>query len=79
LEVKFDQIKKIALNTERNILYAVELFDVYQGEKLPDGKKSYGVSFHFQDARKTLTDKHIDKIMEKLSIQFEKQLGAILR
>ena len=79
MDVQFDQIKKIALDTEENILHSVALFDVYQGEKLPKGKKSYGVSFHFQDSRRTLTDKHIDKIMEKLSVRFEKELGAKLR
>ncbi len=77
--VKFDSIKEIAYKTEKSVLYTVELFDVYQGKNLPEGKKSYGVSFYFQDPRKTLTDKYVDKIMGKLQKQFESKLGAQLR
>lgn len=77
--ISFEVLKKIALNTEKNILNSVELFDVYEGDKLPKGKKSYGVSFYFQDSKKTLTDKYVDKIMGKLQNQFEKELGAQLR
>ena len=77
--VSFDALKKTALNTEKNILKAVKLFDVYEGNKLPKGKKSYGVSFYFQDTKKTLTDKYVDIIMEKLQNQFEKEFGAQLR
>ena len=77
--VSFDALKKIALDTEKNILNAVQLFDVYQGNNLPEGKKSYGVSFYFQDPKKTLTDKYVDKIMQKLQKQFESQVGAELR
>ena len=77
--VSFDALKKTALNTEKNILKAVRLFDVYQGNKLPKGKKSYGVSFYFQDPKKTLTDNYVDIIMEKLQNQFEKEFGAQLR
>ena len=78
-EITFDALKHIALKTEKNILNSIQLFDVYEGDKLPKGKKSYGVSFYFQDPRKTLTDKHVDKIMGKLQNQFETQLGAQLR
>ena len=77
--VSFDALKKIALDTEKNILNAVQLFDVYKGNNLPEGKKSYGVSFYFQDPKKTLTDKYVDKIMQKLQKQFESQVGAELR
>ncbi len=77
--ISFEALKKIALNTEKNILNSVELFDVYEGDKLPKGKKSYGLSFYFQDSKKTLTDKYVDKIMGKLQNQFEKELGAQLR
>ena len=77
--VSFDALKKIALNTEKNILKAVKLFDVYDGNELPKGKKSYGVSFYFQDPKKTLTDKYVDIIMVKLQNQFEKEFGAQLR
>jgi len=61
------------------LLKDINLFDVYQGKKLPEGKKSYAVSFTLQDERKTLTDKQIDKIMNKLRANFEEQLGAELR
>ncbi len=77
--VSFDALKKVALNTEKNILKAVKLFDVYEGNELPKGKKSYGVSFYFQDPKKTLTDKYVDIIMVKLQNQFEKEFGAQLR
>ena len=77
--VSFDALKKTALNTEKNILKAVKLFDVYEGNKLPKGKKSYGISFYFQDPKKTLTDKYVDTIMVKLQNQFEKEFGAQLR
>lgn len=77
--VTFEAIYKIAVQTEKKILKSVNLFDVYQGENLPNGKKSYAVSFVFQDENKTLTDKQIDKIMNKLKANFENQLGAELR
>ncbi len=77
--VSFDAIKNISKKTERNLLKNVDLFDVYQGKNLPKGKKSYAVSFIFQDERKTLTDKQVDKVMKKLQTNFEKELGAELR
>jgi phenylalanyl-tRNA synthetase beta chain len=78
-EVSFEALKTIALNTERKILTSVQLFDVYEGKNLPKGKKSYGISFTFQDKNKTLTDKQVDKIMEKLQQNFSKELKAELR
>ena len=78
-KITFDALKNIALKTEKNILNSIQLFDVYEGDELPKGKKSYGLSFYFQDPRKTLTDKYVDKIMGKLQNQFETQLGAQLR
>ena len=57
----------------------MELFDVYEGKKLPEGKKSYAVSFTLQDENNTLTDKQIDKIMKKLQNRFESDFGAKLR
>ncbi|WP_047545686.1 phenylalanine--tRNA ligase subunit beta [Psychroserpens sp. Hel_I_66] len=78
-DVKFEDIDKIAMQTEKQLLKDVDLFDVYQGKNLPKGKKSYAVSFTIQDEHKTLTDKQIDKIMNKLQANFEKQLGAELR
>jgi phenylalanyl-tRNA synthetase beta chain len=77
--VSFNDIKAIAKQTENQLLKDINLFDVYQGKNLPMGKKSYAVSFTLQDERKTLTDKQIDKIMNKLQANFEKQLGAELR
>jgi len=78
-QVTFEDIDKIATQTEKQLLKDVDLFDVYQGKNLPKGKKSYAVSFTIQDEKKTLTDKQIDKIMNKLQNNFEKQLGAELR
>ena len=77
--VKFEQIYNIAKQTEKGLLKDVNLFDVYQGNNLPEGKKSYAVSFILQDDSKTLTDTQIDKIMSKLQSNFESQLGASLR
>lgn len=77
--VQFEEIYHLAYKTEQNLLKDVNLFDVYEGENLPEGKKSYAVSFTLQDEKKTLTDKQIDKIMKKLQQIFEKQLNAELR
>ncbi len=77
--VPFEQIYKIAKQTEKGLLKDVNLFDVYTGNNLPEGKKSYAVSFILQDDSKTLTDTQIDKIMSKLQGNFESQLGASLR
>ena len=77
--ITFAAVDKIARTTERKLLKSVNLFDVYQGGKLPKGKKSYAVSFTLQDKNKTLTDKQIDKIMARLQANFEKELGAELR
>ena len=77
--VSFDSIYKLAKQSEKNLLKHINLFDVYQGKNLPKGKKSYAVSFILQDENKTLTDKQIDKIMNKLQDTFKQQLGAELR
>ncbi|MEG9326427.1 phenylalanine--tRNA ligase subunit beta [Salinimicrobium catena] len=77
--VTFEDIYNIAYRTEQKLLKNVNLFDVYEGKNLPEGKKSYAISFIIQDEQKTLTDKQIDKIMNKLQQNFEKQLGAELR
>lgn len=77
--VQFEQIYSIAKQTEKSLLKDVNLFDVYEGDKLPEGKKSYAVSFTIQDTSKTLTDAQIDKIMSKLQQNFEKEVGATLR
>ena len=77
--ISFEQVESIARQTDKKLLQQVNLFDVYQGKNLPDGKKSYAVSFTFRDPHKTLTDKKVDKIMSKLQKQFESQLQAELR
>lgn len=77
--VSFEDIHTIAKQTEKQLLKNVNLFDVYEGKNLPAGKKSYAVSFTLQDENKTLTDKQIDKIMNKLQANFENKLGAELR
>lgn len=77
--VAFDVIEKIAKESERKLLKRISLFDVYEGKNLPEGKKSYAVSFYLQDENKTLTDKQIDTIMKKIQTNLEQQLGAQLR
>lgn len=77
--VSFEQLRLIANKTERKLLKEVQIFDVYKGDKLPSGKKSYALSFILQDEEKTLTDKQIDTIIQKLIINFEKEVGATVR
>ena len=77
--VEFEQIKEIAYSTEKKLLKAVELFDIYEGKNLPEGKKSYAVNFILQDEQKTLNDKQIDSIMKKLIDNLTKRLNAELR
>jgi phenylalanyl-tRNA synthetase beta chain len=78
-KVSFEEIKKLATQTERKLLRDINVFDVYEGENLGKDKKSYSVSFFLQDFEQTLTDKVIEKTMEKLMASFEKELGAIIR
>ena len=78
-KVTFKEVRDIALRTEKNLLKSVSLFDVYEGEKLGAGKKSYAVSFLLQDEEKTLTDKQIDKIMNKLMGAYKHLLNAEIR
>lgn len=77
--VTYDSIYTIARQTEKSLLKDINLFDVYEGQNLPEGKKSYALSFTIQDSSKTLTDTQIDKIMSKLQNNFESELGASLR
>ena len=77
--IEFAQIEQIARQTEKKLLKSVELFDVYEGDKLPAGKKSYAVNFILQDTEKTMNDKQIDAIMQKLIVNLKKQLNAELR
>ena len=77
--VEFAQIEQVARQAEKKLLKSVELFDVYEGDKLPAGKKSYAVNFILQDTEKTMNDKQIDAIMQKIIAGLKKQLGAELR
>ena len=77
--ISFDAVYSLARQTEKSLLKDISLFDVYQGKNLPEGKKSYAVSFTIQDNTKTLTDVQIDKIMSKLQKNLETELGASLR
>ena len=78
-DISFEEIYKLAFQVEKKLLQSVDLFDVYEGDKLPINKKSYAVSFILQDETKTLNDKQIDKIMQKLQHSFETNLKAELR
>lgn len=78
-QVSFGTLKSIAERTERKLLKSVNVFDVYVGDKLPEGKKSYALSFELQDEEKTLTDKQIDSVIQKLILNFEKEVGAEIR
>ena len=78
-QTTFNELHTLARKTEKSLLKDVNLFDVYTGKNLPSGKKSYAISFLLQDDHKTLTDKQVDKVMNKLQQRFEKELGASLR
>ncbi len=78
-EITYDQIEKVASGVNKNLLKRINLFDVYEGDKIEAGKKSYAVSFILQDETKTLTDKEIDNYMNRLSGLLEKELGARIR
>ncbi|MGB7395388.1 MAG: phenylalanine--tRNA ligase subunit beta [Pricia sp.] len=78
-KTSFQQVYELAKKTEKKYLKNINLFDVYTGKNLPEGKKSYAVSFTLQSEQRTLTDKQIDKIMDKLQRQYKKELGAELR
>ena len=77
--VEFSQLMEIAKKTEKLLLKKVDLFDVYEGKNIPSGKKSYALSFILQDNSKTLTDSQIEKVMAKLTYNFQTELGATLR
>ena len=78
-QITFAQVKQVALKTEKKLLKKVSLFDVYEGKNMPEGKKSYAVSFVLLDDSKTLTDKQIDKMMQGFMMAFERELGAQIR
>jgi len=77
--ITFEQIKIIAQRTERKLLQDINVFDVYEGDKIGADKKAYAISFTLLDKSQTLTDKVIDATMNRLMQQFEKQLGAVIR
>ena len=77
--VEFAAIEAIAAQTEKKLLKSVELFDVYEGKNLPEGKKSYAVNFILQDESKTLNDKQIENVMNRLITNLKTKLGAELR
>lgn len=78
-DITFVRLREIAEKTERKLLKRVNIFDVYKGDKLPEGKKSYALQFVLQDEEKTLNDKQIDAIVKKLIYNFEKETGAEVR
>jgi phenylalanyl-tRNA synthetase beta chain len=77
--VQYKEIAQLALSIDKSLLKNVNLFDVYEGEKLAQDKKSYAVSFHFQDGDRTLTDQEIDTVMERIKLALESKLEAQLR
>lgn len=78
-QVTFREIEKLARACDKKLLKRVGLFDVYEGKNLQEGKKSYAVSFHFQDAEQTLKDQQVDQIMEKIRSELESKLAVQLR
>lgn len=77
--VEFEQIENLAFQTERKLLKRVVLFDVYEGKGIEEGKKSYAVNFTLQDTEKTLEDRQIDNVMNRLIKAFTEKLGATIR
>ncbi len=77
--IKFTDIQQIAVKNGKKQLRNVDIFDVYEGEKIAEDKKSYAVSYIFKDDEKTMTDKDIDQIMSKMIEQYSKQLNAVVR
>ena len=78
-QVTFSALRDVAFATERKLLKSVSLFDVYEGDKLPEGKKSYALSFILEDKTRTLDEKAIERAMQNLTAQFERQCGAHIR
>jgi len=78
-QVSFAEIQRLALKYEKNLLNRMNLFSVYEGEKIEKDKKAYAISFFLQDKFKTLADKQIDKVMNGLISLYERELGAVIR
>jgi phenylalanyl-tRNA synthetase beta chain len=77
--IQYQQLEQLAYQTEKKLLKEVTLFDVYEGDKIEAGKKSYAMSFILQDENATLTDQQIDKVMEKLIKAYQQETGAAIR
>lgn len=77
--VEYAQLRKAAFKSAKKLLKSVSLFDVYRGDKIPQGKKQYAVAFVLQDMEKTLTDSEVDKVMSRLLATFTNEFGASLR
>ena len=77
--VIFDEIRDLILNTEKRLVKSIGVFDVYEGDNIPKGKKAYALSFTLQDEAKTLTDDEIEVTMQRLIAAFEQKLGAVIR
>ena len=78
-EISYSRLENIAYKTEKKLLKEIRLFDIYDGDKIEAGKKSYALSFILQDDQQTLTEQQITKIMDKLMSAFEKEAGAVIR
>jgi phenylalanyl-tRNA synthetase beta chain len=78
-ETTYGELKETAMNCDKKLLREVNLFDVYEGKNLESGKKSYALSFTFQDQERTLTDSEIEGVMNKIKTSFEEKFGATLR
>ena len=78
-QIKFEQLRKEVISSGRKLIREVLLFDVYEGEHLPEGKKSYAIGLVLRDMEKTLSEKEIDKVMKKVIFRLEKSVGATLR
>lgn len=78
-KVSFDEIQKLAQKTEKKLLKAMNVFDVYEGDKIDSSKKAYAISFTLQDEEQTLNDKQIETTMQRLMQTFEKELGTLIR
>ena len=77
--VTFDAIKKVVQKADKRLIKSVSLFDVYEGDKIADGKKSYAISIIIQDEEKTLNDKQIDRLMEQIMKSLDTEIGAKIR
>jgi phenylalanyl-tRNA synthetase beta chain len=78
-QISFDEVKSLILSTEKRLIRNIIAFDVYEGDKLPTGKKAYALGFTLLDEGKTLTDDEIDQVMQRLMAAFEQKLGALIR